>query len=87
MGPVFSLICLAGPFALFMAAMLSEGQYTRGNRRFLLTCLGFGAIISLLSLVSMLRTHAYLFGGAALLTIVCIAVVAWCILQKREESA
>jgi hypothetical protein len=86
-GPVFSLAALAGPFALFMAATLSEGQYTRGNRRFLLVCLTIGAAIVLLSLLSMWRAREYLFGGAALLAIACIAVVAWCIVQKKEENA
>lgn len=86
-GAVFSLVCLAGPFALFMAATLSEGQYTRGNRRFLLTCLAVGAAITLLALVSVLRTHNYLFGAAALLAIACVIVVALCILRKKEENA
>jgi hypothetical protein len=86
-GPVFSLAALTGPFALFMAASLSEGQYTRGNRRLLLVCLSIGAAIALLSLLSMLRAREYLFGGAALLTITCIVVVGWCIVQKKEENA
>lgn len=82
-----ALIALVGPFALFMAATLSEGQYTRGNRRFLLACLAVGAAVVLLSLTRMLRVGEYGFGGIALLAIACSAVVAWCIVQMKGERA
>jgi hypothetical protein len=85
-GVVWCLLVLAGPFALFMAAMLSEGQYTRANRRFLLACLIFGALPVLVFFGKFDYTHEYLFGGAALLTTACLAIVIWCILHMKEAA-
>jgi hypothetical protein len=86
-GIAFGPLALAGPFALFMAATLSEGQYTRGNRRFLFACLIVGAAIVLLAMARTLRVQQYLFCGSAALSLGCMATVAWCLCHKTPENA
>ena len=84
---VFGLIAFVGVTALFMSATLSEGQYTKGNRRYLLGSLTLGGLIPLFAMIHMLWIRQYLFGSVALLATGCIAIVAWCIYQKKNQNA
>jgi hypothetical protein len=80
------VVALAGPFALVMAASLSEGQYTRGNRRFLVSGLLLGVVSPLLLVPATLRTHEYAYSLGALVAALCMLVVAWCITRRKQSD-